>query len=350
MDDQKQNKPEGVTLPSSWVARHYAEADWPVIKSDGIELDCAGATREQAEAIAKILTDGTQDVRERIAREVSGLDCAHGCGVGAEIADKIRALPVLAKNPIKDITEHLCELFGKAQEIFRDRIRQRLLEHGFTIKEGHTDLKPYVYDAVYAVLGDVVLPIIDKLQAAENQLETERMRLAGCGVAALMNTPDSIKDRIGRDSPYWSASYGDVCSMVDREIALREQNAQILAQLSRLQNTVKFCERAAVHHAKTLPASDIVGMIANYPEIADITRQYGEECAEPEFQTEILQKYAQLQQEARAIEANYEATRALLVRYLDIMTNAGGLPDTTEDLNALVDLAADVVASLGSAS
>lgn len=54
------------------------------------------------------------------------------------------------------------------------------------------------------------------------ELEIERMRLAGCGVAAMANTERSKKQRIGRDNPYWSASYGDVCAAVDREMKYRE--------------------------------------------------------------------------------------------------------------------------------
>lgn len=54
------------------------------------------------------------------------------------------------------------------------------------------------------------------------KLETERMRLAGCGVAALADTPDSMKSqRLDPESPYWSASYGDVLRRVQECIDLR---------------------------------------------------------------------------------------------------------------------------------
>lgn len=56
----------------------------------------------------------------------------------------------------------------------------------------------------------------------ERELNTERMRLAGCGVAAMQNTRDSIKGRITKNNPFWSASYDDVCRSVDREILYRE--------------------------------------------------------------------------------------------------------------------------------
>jgi hypothetical protein len=58
---------------------------------------------------------------------------------------------------------------------------------------------------------------------AGEDLETERMRLAGCGVAAMANTAYTVAQRIQHGHPYYSASYGDVCLAVDREMALRER-------------------------------------------------------------------------------------------------------------------------------
>jgi hypothetical protein len=41
-----------------WTVKFYIGAEWPLIKSDfGIELECAGATREQAEQIAATLNE-----------------------------------------------------------------------------------------------------------------------------------------------------------------------------------------------------------------------------------------------------------------------------------------------------
>lgn len=60
-------------------------------------------------------------------------------------------------------------------------------------------------------------------EEAEAQLEWERVRLAACGVAALANTDKAVQGRIGCDNPYWSASYGNVCDAVDREMALRAE-------------------------------------------------------------------------------------------------------------------------------
>jgi len=60
------------------------------------------------------------------------------------------------------------------------------------------------------------------LAAKDAEIKILRMQLAGCGAAALANTHESAAHRLTRDNPYWSASYGDVCRAVDREIELRE--------------------------------------------------------------------------------------------------------------------------------
>lgn len=51
--------------------------------------------------------------------------------------------------------------------------------------------------------------------------ELHEMQMAACMTATLQNTEKTIKDRIGRDNPYWTQCYEDVCRSVDREIALR---------------------------------------------------------------------------------------------------------------------------------
>ena len=64
------------------------------------------------------------------------------------------------------------------------------------------------------------------------EVETERLRLAACGVAAMQNTVSSITQRLTRDNPYWSASYGDVCGAVDREMTLRAEIERLTEELS----------------------------------------------------------------------------------------------------------------------
>ena len=67
------------------------------------------------------------------------------------------------------------------------------------------------------------------------ELEKLQMQLAACGVAALSNTRESAAaQRIGPDNQYWSASYGDVCKAVDREMDLREKLEAAAQRLKKL--------------------------------------------------------------------------------------------------------------------
>ncbi len=63
--------------------------------------------------------------------------------------------------------------------------------------------------------------------------EIELLRMQGAAVmtASLQNTEKTVKDRITRDSPYWSQCYADVCAAVDREMAHRETTERLKAAL-----------------------------------------------------------------------------------------------------------------------
>lgn len=50
--------------------------------------------------------------------------------------------------------------------------------------------------------------------------EQHTMELAAISTATVQNTPSSIVDRIGRDNPYWTVAYMDVCRAIDREMVL----------------------------------------------------------------------------------------------------------------------------------
>ena len=64
-------------------------------------------------------------------------------------------------------------------------------------------------------------PLVAEVERLTADLEQTRVQLAGCGVAAMQNTEESKANRVERGAYGWSASYGDVCRMVDREIELR---------------------------------------------------------------------------------------------------------------------------------
>ena len=58
-------------------------------------------------------------------------------------------------------------------------------------------------------------------------LETERMRLAACGVVAMANTPESAAKFRQMNDKYRSASLNDVIRCVDEEMKLRNQVAEL---------------------------------------------------------------------------------------------------------------------------
>lgn len=104
------------------------------------------------------------------------------------------------------------------------------------IRRGRGNRSHIMYASLYSDSGELLISatldyICGRLrgepypdhEAPPGVVEQLRMQLAACGVAAMQNTSEARTERIGPQSPYWSAAYGDVCAAVDREIALRER-------------------------------------------------------------------------------------------------------------------------------
>lgn len=67
-----------------------------------------------------------------------------------------------------------------------------------------------------------------------------RVQLAGCGVAAMCNTRESMQEQLVEKGAYgYSASYQDVVDAVNREISLREQLTASQQQVAELQLEVE---------------------------------------------------------------------------------------------------------------
>ena len=74
---------------------------------------------------------------------------------GAKAAAQQQAEPVPRHKPRKIVLDDDEQAEPGADEravLSKDAIRDVFLSHGFTVKEGQTDLKPYVYGAAYALL------------------------------------------------------------------------------------------------------------------------------------------------------------------------------------------------------
>lgn len=97
---------------------------------------------------------------------------------------------------------------------------------------------------------------IDTIQRLEAEIETERLRLAGCGVVATANTLESAAlTRISKDSLYYSASMGDVEAAVDREMALRDRVAELEAEVERLRKELNALDTVLRERDKQLIAA-----------------------------------------------------------------------------------------------
>lgn len=82
--------------------------------------------------------------------------------------------------------------------------------------------------------------VAEELRAAKAEIETLRLQLAGCGVAAMCNTEESRKSQaISADNPYWSASYQNVVDAVTREIAHRDKLQSAEARISKLREALE---------------------------------------------------------------------------------------------------------------
>ncbi len=118
-------------------------------------------------------------------------------------------------------------------------------------------------------------PVPDPTAALGDELERERMRLAACMSAALGNTPESVAQRLTPEHPYWSASYGDVCLAVDREMGLR---ATLLAQTAALQQLVDEWREEAADTAEREAREHYTEAACSPEYIASVRRAARSDC------------------------------------------------------------------------
>lgn len=87
------------------------------------------------------------------------------------------------------------------------------------------------------------LAAIDALESMQRELdesnELHRMQMAGICVAAMTNGGD-LSGRIGKDNPYWTPVYHDVCDAVDREIKERQRAETAEAALQRVEERLQL--------------------------------------------------------------------------------------------------------------
>ena len=87
------------------------------------------------------------------------------------------------------------------------------------------------------ILGEIAR-LTETVSKLEQENELQRIQLAACGVLAMSNTEDSLKQNYKMKPEYLCASVQDVHDAVLREIALRKENVklkQVLDQIDDIQ-------------------------------------------------------------------------------------------------------------------
>ncbi len=126
-------------------------------------------------------------------------------------------------------------------------------------------IKEWRYNTTIANMPRVgeMIEIIDTMLAEVERLgdESERLRvqLAGCGVAAICNTRESMAQQLCRKGDYgYSASYQDVIDCVTREIDLRDKLAVAEVEVERQKEEYQSaCKTIAEMHRAAV--GEIVG-------------------------------------------------------------------------------------------
>lgn len=118
------------------------------------------------------------------------------------------------------------------QEAFTRAYLRAAEEQGYTVERAFRDglnmglLRPHADSDVGKLEAEI--------EALEAEVERLRMQLAACGVLAQSNTPETLKRNRQMHAYYDCASVQDVIRCVEREIALRAENARLLSALEEI--------------------------------------------------------------------------------------------------------------------
>lgn len=135
-------------------------------------------------------------------------------------------VPLESSDQIDALHLEIADELSKPSLISKDQIRETLLSNGFTVKEGQDDLKPYVYEAVYALLdiiskpsqseetivlacdGPITVQSIDDFKAIE-QLKSKLAEAEKDAVELLNELIDVVSNHIYEDSTVLSTETKD---------------------------------------------------------------------------------------------------------------------------------------------
>ena len=165
-------------------ATALTEAQQPALTAQAISVEPAGAC--------------TAELR-RLHAELETLPVGY---INRGIAPHTKGKTVFHEKPTTNLEERwwsrdepvFLASQGQAPALDRDRIREIFMAHGFTVKEGQTDLKQYVYDAAEALLRASRAPADSVLEDAIKVLRAD-----------LKTSAKEIADEYAEDAARWQA-------------------------------------------------------------------------------------------------------------------------------------------------
>ncbi len=170
--------------------------------------------------------------------------------------------------------------------------------------------------------------------------EQHRMEMAAVMTATVQNTESSKADRIGRDNPYWTLAYDDVCRSVDREITLRNHRDNLQERLdeTRAEN-VKLNDLIANRADRLEPTHGDFERENLRKEVKDLRTIYNREVAInatlqlkcDEFRKRADQAYAPIEPQNWSVAEREKNQRVIIsdlqARLVSIMNFASKPPD-----------------------
>jgi len=171
-----------------------------------------------------------QDSLMRCDPKYAGDWVCNNCLIRPAVAEFCRGLVADKDNRIAELEQRCFDYENEIAESCPEDFSVKETVDALRAKVAELEQDLEVYKDLYAQKKEVYAlsvkrenELVGRIAELEQELDRERMRLAACGVAAMANTTTTVAQRIGPDHPYYSASYGDVCRAVDREMDLRAQ-------------------------------------------------------------------------------------------------------------------------------
>lgn len=130
-------------------------------------IDLIDAYAETRHRCGGVYNAKTEAARKAVIEALSGVQVLSAAPAGfvpVAAFDRLHAhaeslaARLLAASPTPPAEQQAAYKAVPGVPLTRDQIREVFMAHGFTVKEGHTDLKQYVYDAAYALLKLVAAP------------------------------------------------------------------------------------------------------------------------------------------------------------------------------------------------